>query len=98
MNNNARNVLVHHALEILKQSVLLVLYEQPLDYIGRKQSLHQNTIRKQLSIPKPIYTPNRLVHGILDILENDKYVEPYSVAHWRITEKGISVIEEHNPT
>ena len=46
MNNNARNALVHHALEILKQSVLLVLYEQPLDYIGRKQSLHQNTIRK----------------------------------------------------
>ena len=42
MNNNARNALVHHALEILKQSVLLELYEQPLDYIGRKQSLHQS--------------------------------------------------------
>ena len=98
MNNNTRNEFASYGLEILKRSVLLVLYEQPLDHAGRRKSVHQNTIRKYLGIPKPIYTPNRFVHGILDILADDACVEPSGVAHWRIIEKGIAVIEGHHRT
>lgn len=93
MNNNTRNAFAADGLDILKRSVLLVLYRQPLDYTGEHRSLHQNKIREHLGIPKPLHEKHRLIPGILDLLENDEYVESYSVAHWRIREKGISVIE-----
>lgn len=95
MNNNTRNAVTSYGLEILKRSVLWVLYEQPLDYKNEhRRSLHQDKIRQQLGIPKPLYEPNRLVHGILDLLAEDEYVEKAWISgHWRIREEGISVIE-----
>ena len=94
MNDNTRNTFASYGLEILKRSVLLVLYQQPLDDTGKhRRTLHQNNIRQQLGIPKQIYTPNNLVRGILDILEEDEYVEFFVGGLWRITEKGVSVIE-----
>ena len=71
-----------------------MLYQQPLDHAGNRITLNQDTIRQRLGIPKPLYTPNRLVRGILDILENGKYVDYFVGGHWRITEKGVSVIED----
>ena len=73
MNENTCNAFASYGLEILKKSVLLVLYQQPLDYAGKhRRTLNQDTIRKRLGIPKPLYTSNRLVRGILDILEDDE--------------------------
>ena len=90
MNNNIRNEFAAYGLEILK--LLLVLYQQPLDGGGEHR---QNKIRKQLGIPKPLYEPNRLVHGILNLLYDDEYVEKSWISgHWRITEKGV--MDTHN--
>lgn len=96
MNENTRNAFASYGLEILKRSVLLVLYQQPLDYAGtHRRTLSQDTIRQRLGIPKQLYTPNRLVRGILDILQDDEYVDFCGRGgHWRITEKGVSVIED----
>ena len=96
MNDNARNTFASYGLEILKRSVLLVLYQQPLDYTSEhRRTLHQNAIREQLGIPKPLYEPNRLVHGILNILADEEYVKKssWTEGHWRITKDGVSVIE-----
>ena len=95
MNDKTRSDFASYGLETLKRSVLLVLYQQPLDYAGKhRRTLSQNTIRQRLGIPKQLYTPNRLVRGILDILQEDEYVEFFGEGHWRITEKGVSVIED----
>ena len=55
MNDKTRNDFAFYGLEILKRSVLLVLYQQPLDYAGKhRRTLSQNTIRQRLGIPKQL--------------------------------------------
>lgn len=74
--------------------MLLVLYQQPLDYTGEhREILTQQEICEQLDMLHHLYGKNRLVPGILDLLEADKYVYGFIGGHWRITEKGVSVIE-----
>ena len=95
MSDKIRNDFADYGLEILKRSVLLVLYQQPLDSGGQhRRYLRQDAIRKQLNIRKPPYEPNRLIRGILDILQEDKYVEYRYEGFWRIKEKGVSFIED----
>ena len=93
MNRKIQTELAHYGLEILKRCVLNVLYQQPLDYTGKRRTLNQKTILQRLGISWRPYERNRLVPGILDILEADDYVEGFSSGHWRIKKKGIKAIE-----
>ena len=96
MSNNTRNAFASYGLEILKQSVLLVLYDAHRDgepYLG------YNDIHEALGIAR-IREVNRkavkdyFVHGILLHLWEDGSVEVVGDrAEFQITEKGISVIE-----
>ena len=95
MNDKTRNDFASFGLEILKRSVLLVLYET---YRERPDEpiLQQETIRGHLDIPKGRRGANHLIRGILEILEVEGAVEYnlwYAAGHWQITQKGISVIE-----
>ena len=74
---------------------MLVLYQQPLDDTGKhRRTLKQITIHRQLGIPEQQYTPtDRLVPGILDLLNNEGYVKPFGGGYWGITKEGVSVIE-----
>ena len=87
-NNNIRSTLASHGLEILKRCVLDVLYEA-----RNEDPISQDTIRKQLSIPKQLYDKNRLVAGILDLLKKDEYVRDFVGGYWQIKEEGINIIE-----
>lgn len=80
--------------EILKRSVLQVLYERHNDSTYRTD-LRQDEIRKWAGIPKQPDGQCRLTRGILNLLKDDKYVEPetYRTGFWKITEKGIAIIE-----
>ena len=104
MNDNTRNEFASYGLEILKRSVLLVLYKQYVSGPSHKRSLRIGEIGKQLDI-RPLerdkkHRPsgkhaymNGLTQGILAHLLDDKQVEWLGEGHWRITEAGISVIE-----
>ena len=96
MNDKTRNEFASYGLEILKRSVLLVLYQQHLDKSTHREDLSQETIRELLDIPKEAYSSNKLVRGILDLLKVDGYAEMnrYRTGCWQITEEGVSVIED----
>ena len=85
-------------LEILKRSVLQVLYECHLwasqDDIFRSPDLSLKQIRSKLGLPH-VGVNNDLVKGILNYLREDRYVKesPVYGSKWHITEEGISVIE-----
>ena len=93
MNNNTRNQSASRALEILKWSVLLVLYQH-----HQKQSsiVTLEEIRNSLGLPQGRSGLNHLVRGVLEILEVQKYVTPHHFADtsWKITEEEISVFKE----
>ena len=90
MNENTRNTFARYGLEILKRSVLLVLYEENLG--GESQLAH--TITKRLGIP-PL-PPNSggalLVTDVLMRLHHEKLVT-YTTGKLEITPKGIKFIE-----
>lgn len=92
MNKHTRKAVANSALDILKEEVRLVLYEQ---YKEGKQYATLILIRERLELPRGRSGQNHLVRGILEILEIPKYVAPYYQfpAAWHITEKGISLIE-----
>ena len=82
-------------LEILKRSVLQVLYEE--HKYGERHRLIRKQIGERLGIQKPHgHSTNNtpLVEGILIHLEEDEYVESTKNNRWKITPKGVSGIEE----
>ena len=87
MTDKIRNEFANYGLEILKRSVLLVLYEENLG--GESQLAH--TITKRLGIPQlPPYNGGALlVTDVLIRLKKDKLVTD----DWKITTKGINFIE-----
>lgn len=92
MNDNTQKAFVHSSLEALKRAALNVLYEtQPDGYI------QQDKVRKRLGIPKvEEQNParhNSLIYGILTHLLDDEYAIHLSGFGWKITEKGVKVIE-----
>ena len=91
MNNNIRN-----ALEVLKQAVLQVLYEQYRSGVPHRRFMTIKEIGEHLDI-RPIgkYTHmNSLTHGIPLHLLDDGYAEWLGeLGRWQITEEGVSVIE-----
>ena len=101
MNENTRNAFAAYGLEILKRSVLLVLYEGT-DIVYEKSPygpgkiLTAGQIRQRLDIPQPqrvCASTNALIHGILDHLYHEGHAYHYVGFGWGITEEGVSVIE-----
>lgn len=103
INNNMRNQFAASGLEILKQAVLHVLYEEckrvqdedediSSDIWRIRVSLSTQKISQQLGIWEITGSPT-LVQGILFHLREDKLAEEAGYASWKITEKGISFIE-----
>ena len=93
MNENTRNAFASYGLEILKRSVLLVLYEKTRG----GELIEQHEISNSLDIP---YVPNpsgniySLIQGVLDQLKLDEHAHHVNTVGWRITEKGVSFIED----
>ena len=102
MNDNTRNEFASYGLEILKRSMLLVLYEGT-DSVSEEPPLYPDgrvltaeKIRETLGIIKPqrsIVSINALIRGVLDHLQHDKHVYHYGNIGWAITEKGVFAIE-----
>lgn len=104
MNDKTRNEFASYGLEILKRSVLLVLYEQYVSGPSHRRFLTIKEIGEQLDIRPLERDTNRprgkhaymngLTQGILAHLLDDKQVEWLGEKGlWQITEDGISVIE-----
>ena len=97
MNENTRNAFASYGLEILKRSVLLVLYEGTDVYPLQGRVLKPSEISKELDIPSvqnPATRQHHLVCGILDQLANEEHAYRYIHEGWCITEKGVSLIED----
>ena len=101
MNDKTRNEFASYGLEILKRSVLLVLYEGT-DIVSKKSLYAQGhiltagAIRERLDILRPRIISgnvNALIQGILDHLQHHGQAHHYPSQGWAITEKGVSVIE-----
>lgn len=102
MNENTRNAFASYGLEILKRSVLLVLYEgteivYKVSPYAQGSVLTAGEIRQRLDILQPrrvSASTNSLIHGILDHLYHEGHAHHYVGLGWGITEKGVSVIED----
>ena len=105
MNDKTRNEFATYGLEILKRSVLLVLYEgtdivyekSPYTQYTQGRVLTAGAIRERLDIPQPqrmSASTNALIHGILDYLYHEGHAYHYVGVGWGITEEGVSVIED----
>ena len=105
MHDNTRNAFASYGLEILKRSVLLVLYEGT-DMIHETSTysygyptgrvLTAKQIREKLDIlqpPRGVVSTNALIRGILDYLRHDGHAYHYVDVGWGITEEGIRIIE-----
>ena len=101
MNDNTRNEFASFGLDILKRSVLLVLYEETDTVYGKPlypngRILKAGQTREKLNILQPRLVSantNSLIYGILDHLRYDGHAYHYLGNGWGITEKGVSVIE-----
>ena len=100
MNNNTRNAFASYGLEILKRSVLLVLYEQHVSGSPEKRFLSMKEICQWIDLPVPnARHKHSLIHGILLYLREDRsvvYLPEYGSVEkdqWQITEEGVSLIE-----
>ena len=97
MNENTRNKFASYGLEILKWSVLQVLYERHEESPrGPERALKPSDFSKYLDISPPQVTSSdrhALFYGILDHLHEDRLVYHYLHVGWAITEKGVKAIE-----
>ena len=99
---NSRQVFACHSLEILKRSVLLLLYEETETVYKKSpyepgRTLKPSELSKKLGIRPPRVTSSdrhALFYGILDHLREDGLAYHYLHIGWGITEKGVSVIEK----
>ena len=92
MNKNTRNAFASYGLEILKRSVLLVLYDARDEGI-----IPQVEIRERLGIPRVDPSAgnlNALFYSILSYLQDDGYAHHEIGCGWRTTEQGVSLIED----
>ena len=92
MNENTRNAFASYGLEILKRSVLLVLYEERVSQCHYRGFMRLKQVRERLGIQQVIGKGD-LVRSILDHLIDDGYVKYTPTDRWNITPGGVSVIE-----
>ena len=96
VNNYTRKLHAETGLEMLKEAVLLVLYQKSDEPYARTW-LQPEAIREQLDIPKPAKTAsdrNALIFGVLDYLHQDGYVFHVEHCGWQITRKGADIIKK----
>ena len=102
MEDHIRNEFASYGLEILKRSVLLVLYKgtdivyETSSYEFGRRTLKPSEFSENLDIGPPRATSSdrhALFYGILDHLREDGLAYHYVGNGWGITEKGVSVIE-----
>lgn len=97
MTDKIRNDFAAYGLEMLKRSVLLVLYEADQLLPSRQQRLQMDEIRKQLGIRRitgEIEGPsNALLLGVLQHLQMDDLVNHIVDIGWKITSEGIAFID-----
>ena len=96
MNTKTRNEFAAYGLEMLKRSVLGVLYQAYRH--GERSDLTYNDIHEALGIERfdEVYgakVRDYFVHGILIHLRVDRDVEVVGRDRHQITKKGILVIE-----
>ena len=95
MSDKIRNDFAAYGMEILKRSVLLVLYEAKRTPRGPKK-LQPDKIRERLGIPPlpPYHGGAMLVTDILERLKLDNLVDdPTRREGWEITPDGIEFIQ-----
>ena len=101
ITDHARNTFAAYGLEILKQSVLLVLYDETetadeVSMYAQGLILTAGAIRERLDILRPRVVSgnvNALIQGVLDHLQHHGQAHHYHSQGWAITAKGVSVIE-----
>lgn len=99
MNNHIRKLHAGTGLEMLKEAVLLVLYEarNEMTYPQPFASfLSEADIYEKLCLPQPLTkgdAHNALIHGVLQHLQGDLHTDYIPKEGWQITEAGISFIE-----
>ena len=77
MNNNTRNEFASYDLDILKRSMLLVLYQARLEtpsHFSEPKTLSQKEIREHLGL-QHVGEGNDLIRGVLEYLKEEKNVE-----------------------
>ena len=97
MTNKIRNEFASYGLEILKQSVLLVIYqlqkEDGLIFVRSRYIYDRLKIERIEDKTRRQAENDYLIDGILVHLVNDGYVRWVEHDTWQITEAGISAIE-----
>ena len=94
-----RNILHLHAstgLEMLKSSVLLVLYENK-DGPYAECFLQPKAVSEQLGIQRPSEVSAQayaLIFGVLDHLREEGYVFHVERCGWQITMDGVEAVEK----
>ena len=73
MNDHTRKIMASSELEILKEAVLLVLYQQHKDE-SQPSIVTLGEIRERLGLPRGSSGQNYLIRGILEILGVDGVV------------------------
>ena len=96
MNDNTRHAFASYGLEILKRTVLDVLYQAwQYKIIPNRQYLGYNAIHKALDIQRISRKYDRwLIHSILKHLKKDGHAKHVKKNAWQITPEGVKVIEE----
>jgi len=98
MNDQTIEYIAYLGLDMLKRSILLVLYQQHLKAGPNgplaSPALSLKNIREQLGL-KHVGVSNDLVRGVLNYLMHMKYVENSTIFsnRWQITDSGIAFIE-----
>ena len=93
-----RNEFAAYGLEILKRSVLLVLYDADQPLPRRVKKLKMDEIRKHLGIPQitreiQVGSSNDLLCGVLQHLLMEGLVNHTVHIGWEITIEGVEFIE-----
>ncbi len=93
MNNDVRRQHAKTGLEMLKEAILLVLYEQ--HRYGDQPYLDFNDIHDAIGIERIPKTKDYFVHGILlRLWQDDGHAEWFgSRGLWKITEEGIALMD-----
>ena len=99
MSDKIRNEITAYGLEILKRSVLLVLYDAAKHQPSWRKAVSMREIIKQLDLPQlkkskeVVGNPTDLVRGILQHLQSDDLAAHPVHDGWEITPEGIEFIE-----
>ena len=108
MNEDRRKIIASTGVEMLKEAVTFVLYQQHKEADRHHATLSE--IRERLGLPRGSRDPNSLIRGVLEVLEVEGLVcgvpdifevqgaterdyKPSIEAAWQLTKEGIALFE-----